>query len=87
MQFPAYCTDKDTGGLVYVPSKKKYSGSQHIYVTPIELETLEHIKETATSDFDVFMGLKAKGWLHLNKAERELFQALKLKVGQVTESA
>lgn len=84
MQFPAYCTDRQTLGLVYVSQKSRFSPNQHIYVRPVEMETVEEIK-ALPSNHDQYMALKAKGWLNLNKEERQLYQALKLTEAQLIE--
>ena len=84
MQFPAYCTDKQTQGLVYVSQKSRFSPAQHIYVRPVEMDTMAEIK-ALPSNHDQYMALKAKGWLNLNKEERQMYQTQKLLEAQLIE--
>lgn len=78
MIFPAFCTDKQTEGLVYIANANRFKSHQHEYVRPVEIQTLEEIKSTSSSDYDIYMALKSKGWKLLNKEERALYQKLKL---------
>ena len=77
MIFPAYCRDLSTGGTVYIPRRDGFSPQVHAYMLPVKVETQAEIQALPTNQ-EKFMALKTKGWVFLNKEEKELYQQLKL---------